>query len=147
MSKIKIGWCALLAVIFVGFSAWYGGNGKPITPEEGNKLLKSFREFHDIPPSGGRGFADNVEDMISRDDGREFYAVNLENHKEGDQARAADQAYAKIVIPLLLKRGGHPVFASQRVGLMLGEYGNEVDRVAVVRYRSLNDDGTGHEGR
>jgi len=139
MNRLKIGWCAFLAIVFVGFSVWYGGNGKPIAPEEGAELIQDFREFHDIPPSGGRGFADNVEDMISRDDGKEFYAVNLENHKEGDQARAADQAYAKIVIPLLLKRGGHPVFASQRVGLMLGEYGSEVDRVAVVRYRSLRD--------
>ena len=37
------------------------------------------------------------------------------------------------------ERGGHPVFLSERAGLMLGKYGERIDRVAVVRYRSLRD--------
>ena len=139
MLKIKIGWTALLALVFIGFSAWYGGNGKPITPEEGEELVQQLRAFHGNSGSERRGFVDNIAEMIPRDDGKEFYAVNLENQKEGEAAQISGETYSSIVMPLLFKRGGHPVFISQRVGLMLGEYGNDVDRVAVIRYRSLRD--------
>jgi hypothetical protein len=133
MRKFKIGWAAFLALFFLGFSAWYGGNGKPITPEEGEQLIQQLRAFHGSSGSARRGFVDNIAEMIPRDD------VNLENLKEGEAARISGETYGSIVMPQLFKRGGHPVFDSERVGLMLGEYGNEVDRVIVVRYRSLRD--------
>ena len=139
MSKIKIAWIALLAGFFLSFSLWYGGNGKPLTPEQGAALIERLNAQYGSPDSGSRGFITNLEDMIPRDDGKEFYAVNLEDEKEGDAAKASGQAYGRIVLPLLLKRASHPVFISQREGLMLGTYGNQVDRVAVVRYRSLRD--------
>ncbi|MCR9224336.1 MAG: hypothetical protein NXH70_09715 [Hyphomonas sp.] len=139
MLKIKIGWVVFLALFFLGFSAWYGGNGKPITPEEGERLIQELRAFHGSSGSARRGLVDNLAEMIPRDDGKEFYAVNLETLKEGEAARISGETYGSIVMPELFKRGGHPVFDSERVGLMLGEYGNEVDRVIVVRYRSLRD--------
>ncbi|WP_109354520.1 hypothetical protein [Sphingorhabdus sp. EL138] len=81
----------------------------------------------------------NLLAMLPNDDGKEFYAVNLETRAKGPEAEEAEARYGEIVIPLLLKRGGHPVFISERAGLMLGKYGERVDRVAVVRYRSLRD--------
>jgi hypothetical protein len=86
MRKFKIGWAAFLALFFLGFSAWYGGNGKPITPEEGEQLIQQLRAFHGSSGSARRGFVDNIAEMIPRDDGKEFYAVNLENLKEGEAA-------------------------------------------------------------
>ena len=132
-------WMAFLAIVFVTFSVWYGGNGKPLSKEEGNRLIADLRAAYENSPERDSGFAENLEEMIPRDDGKEFYAVNLEKLKAGDAARDADRAYTNVVFPLLIKRGGHPVFVSDRAGLMLGEYGNEVDRVSVVRYRSLRD--------
>ncbi len=137
--RIKIAWAVLVAVIFIAFSTWYGGATKPISAEEGQILLQQIEQTYRDADDSERGFIANIEQMIPRDDGREFYAVNLENLKDGPEAAQADRAYAKIVFPLLLKRGGHPVFVSERVGLMLGQYGNQVDRVAVIRYRSLRD--------
>lgn len=139
MLKFKIGWAAILALFFLTFSTWYGGNGKPITLEEGERLIQELRAFHGSSGSARRGFVDNLAEMIPRDDGKEFYAVNLENLKEGEAARISGETYSGIVMPQLFQRAGHPVFDSERVGLMLGEYGNEVDRVIVVRYRSLRD--------
>ena len=55
--------------------------------------------------------------MIPLDDGREFYAVNLETLKHGPEAEQSDRAYARIVMPLLFKRASHPVFVSRRAGL------------------------------
>lgn len=136
---LKIGWVAILGILFLVFSNWYGGNGKPLTQEEGAELLRQLRASYSDTSGTETGFADNIEEMIAKDDGKEFYAVNLEQLKSGDKARDADSAYARVVFPLLIKRGGHPVFVSYREGLMLGTYGDDVDRVAVVRYRSLRD--------
>lgn len=139
MRKFQWGWVAFLVVIFFAFSAWYGGNGKPITAEEGAALLDELRANYANAPVGEQSFVTNMEAMIPNDDGKEFYAVNLEQLKDGPEAEAADAAYGRVVIPLLLARGAHPVFISEPAGLMLGDYGNQVDRVAVVRYRSLRD--------
>ena len=139
LARLKIAWIILLAALFVWFSAWYGGAGKPISAEEGERLLEQIRQTYENADDSERRFLANIEDMIPRDDGREFYAVNLENLKDGPEAEASDRAYAGVVMPLLFKRASHPVFLSNRVGLMLGDYGTEVDRVAVVRYRSLRD--------
>ena len=136
---IKIGWIGSLAVFFLIFSAWYGGNGKPLSAEEGAKLVAELKATYQDRPDSEQDFALNMEAMIEKDDGKEFYAVNLEQLKDGEAAQEADRAYGAVVLPLLLKRAGHPVFISNRAGLMLGEYGEEVDRVAVVRYRSLRD--------
>jgi hypothetical protein len=133
---VKVVWVASLVILFAAFSIWYGGNGKPLTPDQGTELIAQLRASY---PDNKIGLADNLEDMIAKDDGKEFYAVNLEQLKTGETARAADRAYAGVVFPLLIKRAGHPVFVSDRAGLMLGEYGSDVDRVAVVRYRSLRD--------
>lgn len=133
---LKRAWSAFLVIAFVAFSVWYGGNGKPLTEAEGARLIAELRASY---PASESGLADNLEEMIARDDGKEFYAVNLEQLKSGDEALEADRAYARAIFPQLFKRAGHPVFVSERAGLMLGDYGTEVDRVAVVRYRSLRD--------
>ena len=136
---LKTAWVGFLLASFLVFSYWYGGNGKPISPAEGAALLERFDAVYPDRSDGVHSFRSNIEDMLSRDDGKEFYAVNLEQLKHGDAAKAADAAYGNMVVPLLLKRAGHPVFVSERAGLMLGDYGASVDRVAVVRYRSLRD--------
>lgn len=141
MSKLKIGWIAFLFILFAAFWVWYGGNGTPISQAEGEALIERLEARYDVslaeaPPGS---FIRNLADMIPHDDGREFYAVNLETRKDGEEALASEQRYSEIVLPLLLRRAGHPVFVSERAGLMLGEYGDEIDRVAVVRYRSLRD--------
>lgn len=139
MRLIKIAWLASLATAFTVFCLWYGGNGKPISPEEGASLLMRLEQAYQNSPANEGTFIENIREMIPNDDGKEFYAVNLEKLKNGTAADEADAAYTSIVMPLLFKRASHPVFVSERAGLMLGDYGREVDRVAVVRYRSLKD--------
>jgi len=137
LTRLKLAWAAMLAIVFIAFSTWYGGTGKPISEAEGAALVQQVRQVYG--DADARGFIRNIEAMIPVDDGREFYAVNLETLKQGPKAEQSDRAYARIVMPLLFKRASHPVFVSRRAGLMLGQYGDEIDRVAVVRYRSLRD--------
>jgi len=141
MFKMKLGWAALLAIFYASFWIWYGGNGDPISQAEGEKMLGQVEQLHGVKfeetPEGS--MSRNLMAMLPHDDGKEFYAVNLETRNKGAKAKEAETRYGEIVIPLLLERGGHPVFVSERAGLMLGKFGNRIDRVGVVRYRSLRD--------
>ena len=42
-------------------------------------------------------------------------------------------------MPLLLKRGSHPVYVGAPLGNVYGDFGSSIDRIAIVRYRSLYD--------
>lgn len=141
MTKAKWIWLGLVALLYGTFWVWYGGDGEPLSEEEGLEMLKQIEQVHGVKledtPEGS--MSRNLRLMLPNDDGKEFYAVNLETRAKGSGAAEAEARYAKIVMPLLFERGGHPVFVSERAGLMLGKYGEEVDRVAVVRYRSLRD--------
>lgn len=141
MSKAKWIWLGVVALIYATFWVWYGGNGDPISQEEGEAMVAEIEQLYgfdtDTLPEGH--FIRNIREMIPQDDGKEFYAVNLENLKDTDAGREADRQYVGVVFPLLFERGGHPVFAGSVEGLMMGTYGNSIDRVAVVRYRSLYD--------
>lgn len=141
MNRAKWIWLASLGLIYVSFWVWYGGTGDPISEEEGLEMLAKVERVHGVKledtPEGS--MSRNLRAMLPHDDGKEFYAVNLETRADGPEALEAEADYGAIVFPLLLERGGHPVFVSERVGLMLGKYGEGVDRVAVVRYRSLRD--------
>jgi hypothetical protein len=141
MNREKWIWRASLGLIYASFWIWYGGNGDPISEEEGLEMLAEVERLHGVrledAPEGS--MSRNLRAMLPYDDGKEFYAVNLETRANGPEALEAEARYAAIVVPQLLERGGHPVFLSERAGLMLGKYGEDVDRVAVVRYRSLRD--------
>jgi hypothetical protein len=141
MNTLKVLWIAVLAGLFAAFWVWYGGATTPLTVAEGRGLLDRISAMHAANGTtpGHSDFRANMERMIPLDDGREFYAVNLETAKPGPDAMAAEAAYGRIVLPELLKRGSFPIYIGQREGLMLGQYGEQIDRVAVVRYRSLRD--------
>lgn len=141
MSATLMIWLAALALLYIAFWVWYGGNGRPLTPSEYEDLLARIEETYGVAraEAGPGSILRNLADMAPRDDGRQFYAVNLERLRADGDAQAADRRYIRRATWLLLRRGGHPVFVGKRVGLMLGQYGDAVDRVLVVRYRSLRD--------
>jgi hypothetical protein len=141
MNSTKWIWLAFVGIVYASFWLWYGGDGDPLSETEAKELLAQIEQMYDLPSRGAPegSMVYNLAQMAPKDDGREFYAVNLEQLKTGPEAEAADERYAETVFPLLFERGGHPVFVGDRAGLMLGNYGGVVDRVAVVRYRSLRD--------
>ncbi|MGL4397967.1 MAG: hypothetical protein ACRCS9_15625 [Hyphomicrobium sp.] len=141
MSRGKIIWIASLALLYGAFLVWYGGSAKPVTAAEGERLLDAatamYRTQGQEPPE--TDFRENMKAMIAQDDGREFFMINLETRKKGPLAAREEALYNAIILPLLLKNGGFPIYVGPRVGLALGQYGKGIDRVAVVRYRSLRD--------
>ena len=136
-------WTAAIAALYAFFWNWYGGAGKPVSQAE----LADFFERVDANQSANLleneadalAFRDRIRAMVADDDGREFYMVNLDQLAEGPDAEAADRRYAETVLPLLVRRGSFPVLVTTTSSNMLGDFGEEVDRVAIVRYRSLRD--------
>ena len=126
---------AVLAFIYVLFVWWYGGAGKPLTPEETAyyfALLDGREHSHPNPSLRAA-----MEALARNDDGREFFMVNLINDPEDPEAAAA---YNRLIIPQLLRRGGHPVYIAEPIGRFIEPEGLEGwDRVAIVRYRSFRD--------
>lgn len=126
---------AILALIYAMFVWWYGGAGKPLTPEEAAHyfaLLDARTHAHPNPSLRAA-----MEELARNDDGREFFMVNLINDPADPEAAVA---YNRLIIPELLKRGGHPVFISRPIGRFIQPEGLEGwDQVAIVRYRSFRD--------
>lgn len=58
----------------------------------------------------------------------------------GDDPLAANAHYSRVILPLLLKHGGHPVFLGPVQGRFLHPRGvDDWDQVGIVRYRSWRD--------
>ena len=124
---------AMLAIVYGLFVWWYGGVGKPLTPDEAAhyfSLLDARSHAHPNPSLRAA-----MEELARNDDGREFFMVNLMNDPADP---AAADTYNRIIIPELLKRGGHPVFIARPIGRFLEPAGLEGwDQVAIVRYRRI----------
>jgi hypothetical protein len=111
--------------------------GPAIGPVEGRILLErvkasaSASEHPEVLPM--------LEELIARDDGREFYMLNLEQLASGPAAREADMAYARVVLPALVKHGSMPVYLGRVQGQLIGNNPQVFTRAALVRYRSLRD--------
>lgn len=124
-----------LALLYAVFIYWYGGAGRPLTPEETAHYLALIDgRAHSHPNPSLRAA---IEFIARNDDGREFFMVNLIDDPEDAEAAAA---YNRLIIPELLKRGGHPVFVSRPISRFIEPEGLEGwDQVAIVRYRSFRD--------
>jgi hypothetical protein len=134
-------WVAAMAVLYAAFWLWYGGAGAPVTVEEGAERLARVQKAYAAAGQAGT-HADSLsalQSLIARDDGREVFMVNLETARKTPEAAEADAAYARTVLPELFKRGGFPIYAGKPIGQLLGGASAGVDRVVIVRYRSLRD--------
>lgn len=134
-------WAGAMLASFIGFSFWYGGAGAPIPAEEAAQRFERIRAAYMAAGHSGThsdSFA-ALEAWAKSDDGREFFMVNLETARKTPEGVAADDAYARAVLPALLKRGSFPIYAGAPIGSVLGDAGTKIDRVVVVRYRSFRD--------
>ncbi len=142
---------ASLALIFIVFWVWYGGNGNPLSPDEVDELIGTITagaEARGAEPD--THLIDAFRTLAAQDDGREFYMVNLMRYREkavypegsryDDDVEAAAARYSQAVIPALIRRGALPILFGQWQGTFLQPKGaDEWDQVGIVRYRSRRD--------
>jgi len=139
---------ALSAAFLLWHQPWFS---KPLTAAE---VDAAFAVSIDRAAALAESEKVKLRSFFSSDDGRPFYNVNLMLYREaatyadGAQrpgirtgADAAD-AYARVVIPQLLRRGSYPVFISSKISNLLEDGAPGADffqHIGIVRYRSRRD--------
>jgi hypothetical protein len=148
MLSLPVGIVLAVAALFGAFLFWYGGRGRPLTSDEIETRLRQLAERNQDPH--GQALLQDVRDLVSQDDGREFVMQNLvryrpkalypPGHDFGDDPRAADRRYGRAILWPLLRRACVLVFVARRSGRFIDPPGAEPwHYVAMVRYRSRRD--------
>jgi hypothetical protein len=137
-----------LAVLYLAFWLWWGGNGRPMKTEELNTLM------HELQATGTtkdqQHAVDEVRDLMASDDGKSFVMQNLVRYRPKamyptglhytDDPREADKRYAKSIIWPLLSNGNMVLFVGKKSGnFIIPNDADDWHYVAMVRYRSRRD--------
>jgi hypothetical protein len=134
--------------IYIAFLVWYGGNGKPMTPDEINAGLRELQATDSS--EHGRAAVEDVRQLLANDDGKEFIMQNLvryrpkalypPGHQYSDDPREADRRYGRAIVGDLLRNGNLMIFIARRSGIFIAPEGADAwHYVAMVRYRSRRD--------
>ena len=137
-----------LLTIYVAFVAWYGGNGKPMTPDEKEAALRALQTTD--RSEHGTAAVSEVRELLASDDGKEFVMQNMVRYRPkalyppgynySDDPCEADKRYGKSIIWPLLRNGNLLLFIGRRTGnFVLPEGADAWHYVAMVRYRSRRD--------
>ncbi len=148
MSATLLTICLPLALVYVVFWIWYGGNGQPMSPDEINEALHKLRSTD--PNHDNSEEIKDVRQLLASDDGKEFVMQNLVRYRakalypEGshysDDPREADKRYGKSIMGDLLRYGNLVFFIARKSGDFVKPEGADAwHYVAMVRYRSRRD--------
>jgi hypothetical protein len=138
----------VLAFVYVGFWMWWGGNGRPMSPQELAGLM------HQLEATGTskdqQHAVEEVKALMASDDGKAFVMQNLVRYRAkalyppgydySDDPREADRRYGKSIIWPLLSNGNMVLFVGKKSGEFITPDGSDAwHYVAMVRYRSRRD--------
>ena len=138
----------VLAFVYVGFWMWWGGNGRPMSPQE---LAGLMSQLEATGTSKDQQHAvEEVKALMASDDGKAFVMQNLVRYRAkalypagydySDDPREADRRYGKSIIWPLLSNGNMVLFVGKKSGQFITPVGaDEWHYVAMVRYRSRRD--------
>ena len=134
------------AVVFLGlylaFLSWYDGWGiDPLNDEEIDKLVGEA-EAQDSNPEELK----YLRQLLKDDDGEEFFMLNLNRYEYSENevqkgVPVAYQKYGQAVMPMILKRAGHPIYVGEISDYLVGgdiKVGGWQE-IILVRYRSRQD--------
>ena len=128
--------------LYLAFLSWYDGWGMdPLTAEEIDKLVGEV-EAQDSNPEELK----NLRQLLKDDDGEEFFMLNLNRYEYSENevqkgVPVAYQKYGQAVMPMILKRAGHPIYVGEISDYLVGGDLKEGGwhEIILVRYRSRQD--------
>ncbi len=140
--KIRLINAAIFLVLYIAFLAWYDGWGMdPFTVEEVDTLLSKVEAQGTNPEE-----LKNLRSLLKDDDGEEFFMLNLNRYEYAENeiqqgVPVAYQKYGQAVMPMILKRAGHPVYSGEISDYLVGGGIKEEGwhEIILVRYRSRQD--------
>ena len=134
---------ATFIALYVAFLSWYDGWWMdPLTAIEVDSLAEKL-----VAQGAGLDRLEKLREMGKEDDGEEFFMLNLNRYEyaegEPQQGVPADyQKYGQVVILMILKNAGHPIFSGDFPPdfVAAGELENgDWHEIILVRYRSRRD--------
>lgn len=137
-----------LALLYLAFWLWYGGNGQRMSPQEIEDALQALRLTDSVHDNSAE--VEDIRQLLASDDGKEFVMQNLVRYRakalypEGshysDDPREADKRYGKSIMGDLLRYGNVLFFIARKSGDFVKPEGADAwHYVAMVRYRSRRD--------
>jgi hypothetical protein len=138
-------------VLYAAFLNWYVNWRGPLKPAEVEGYMARLRAS--ALAETGRNQIDIVRQFLERDDGREFFMLNLVKispNKVADPitgeprpARDVLNGYTRVFMRALFGRGGHPALVARKIGGYVDAWGVEPDPgwsiIGYMRYRSRRD--------
>ena len=131
-----------LTILFV-FMYWYQWSANVLSPAEVDRYMGIIEAQTQTP--GAQHDLPALRQFLNEDDGKPVYTVNLYKFRElADYPKATglsgtgEQAYdrfSNIMVPLMIKRGSHPIFGST----WADQANSNWDRIVIVKYRSRRD--------
>ncbi len=139
----------VLSAIYASFVFWYTNTGGPLSDEEIQTFLESFRENNSGTFSGEADIA-IIEHFMRSDTGNQFIMVNVLDLNESptpiDGKSTPEERlghYMEYMYPALFSRASHPIFAGSAIAPSMDLVGIEGaenwDQGALMRYRSRRD--------
>lgn len=134
---------AMALLCFLSFMYWYEWSASALSPSEiEDYLAKIEAQFHE---PGGRHDLSALRTFLEADDGEPIYTVNMysfqtvadypEGSGFGGSGPDAYERFSSVMIPLMIRRGSHPIYGSNWVDRANSKW----DRIVIVRYRSRRD--------
>ena len=127
--------------LYLAFLSWYDGWGMdPFTAEEIDTLVGEA-EAQDTDPEELK----NLRQLLKDDDGEEFFMLNLNRYEYAENevqqgVPVAYQKYGQAVMPMILKRAGHPIYIGEISDYPVGGIKEgSWQEIILVRYRSRQD--------
>jgi hypothetical protein len=147
MGALSIWLVALLT--YAGFRLWYDGWRGKLRKDEIDRYIEALR----ATPGAEVNDLGTLRRFFEADDGREFYMLNLVKIAPGEvphpktgaptRAGALMREYIRGLMPVLLRRGGHPALQAAKVGGYIDAWNVPPDPgwsfVGLMRYRSRRD--------
>ena len=148
--KRTINITVILMLIYIMFIIWYGGNSNPMNQEEVDAMILKIQRNAGKEGQPESDVLKIFRELAKNDDGKEYYMVNLQKFRKkalypegfnySDDPIEADRRYNMMILPYLLKHGGHPIFVGDVMGRFIHPNdGDDWNQCAVVRYRSRMD--------
>jgi len=148
---MTIGIWALAILAYLAFRFWYDGFRKPLTPDEIEHFMHKIEKLD----SKGEVTADiaTIRKLMEKDDGKEVILVNLIEFNSSPMpdpdtgqdvtVAAVLTKYAKPIMRIIMRRGGHPVISMRGAGGYIDSWNTPPDpdwsMVSLIRYRSRRD--------
>jgi len=134
---------SVAVLMFLVFTYWYQWSAKLLSPSEVNAYMATIEAQIQKPGAQHNLYA--LRKFLEEDDGKPVYTVNMytfnevANYPKGSGfSGTGEEAYdrfSSIMIPLMIRRGSHPIYGSS----WADQANSKWDRIVIVRYRSRRD--------